>query len=75
MEKKKYYKPQINVIAIDAVGIMAVSTETIPIGRPGSGNDPEPDEDGFIYGEQSATQSCGMNVARQQYMGVCHLIL
>lgn len=29
MEKKKYHKPQINVIAIDAVGIMAVSTETI----------------------------------------------
>ena len=28
MEKKKYHKPQINVIAIDAVGIMAVSTET-----------------------------------------------
>ncbi|WP_308228767.1 hypothetical protein [uncultured Prevotella sp.] len=51
MEKKKYHKPQINVIAIDAVGIMAGSTETIPIGRPGSGNDPEPDEDGFIYGE------------------------
>ena len=51
MEKKKYQKPLINVVAIDAVGIMAVSTETIPIGRPGSGNDPEPDDDGFIYGE------------------------
>ena len=25
MEKKKYHKPQINVIAIDAVGIMAGS--------------------------------------------------
>ena len=32
MEKKKYHKPQINVIAIDAVGIMAVSTETIKKG-------------------------------------------
>lgn len=51
MEKKKYHKPQINVIAIDAVGIMAVSTETISIGRPGSENYPVPDEDGFIYGE------------------------
>ena len=50
MEKKKYHKPQINVIAIDAVGIMAGS-ETIPIGRHGSGNEPEPDNDGFIYGE------------------------
>ena len=50
MEKKKYHKPQINVIAIDAVGIMAGS-ETIPIGRPGSGNDPELGDDGYIYGE------------------------
>lgn len=50
MEKKKYHKPKINVIAIDAVGIMAGS-ETIPIGRLGSGNEPEPDDDGFIYGE------------------------
>lgn len=39
MEMKKYRKPQINVIAIDAVGIMAGSDkETIPIGKPGSGN-------------------------------------
>ena len=50
MEKKKYQKPLINVVAIDAVGIMAGS-ETIPIGRPGSGNDPEPDENGWIWGE------------------------
>lgn len=50
MEKKKYHKPQINVIAIDAVGIMAGS-ETIPMGRPGSGNDPELGDDGYIYGE------------------------
>ena len=50
MEKKKYQKPLINVVAIDAVGIMAGS-ETIPIGRSGSGNEPEPDNDGFIYGE------------------------
>ena len=48
MEKKKYHKPQINVIAIDAVGIMAGS-ETIQMGRPGSVNYPEPDEDGYIY--------------------------
>ena len=50
MEKKEYHKPQINVIAIDAVGIMAGS-ERIPIGRPGSGNQPEPEEDGYIYAD------------------------
>ena len=50
MEKKEYNKPKINVIAIDAVGIMAGS-ETIPMGRLGSGNDPEPDEDGYIYAD------------------------
>lgn len=50
MEKKEYKKPQINVIAIDTVGIMAGS-ETIPIGRLGSENEPEPGDDGFIYGE------------------------
>ena len=33
MEKKKYHKPQINVIAIDAVGIMAATTETIKKGK------------------------------------------
>ena len=51
MEKKEYQKPQINVIAIDTVGMIAASTETIPMGRPGSENYPVPDEDGFIYGE------------------------
>lgn len=52
MEMKKYRKPQINVIAIDAVGIMAGSgTETIPKGEPGSENQPKPDENGYIWGE------------------------
>ena len=50
MEKKKYKKPQINVIAIDAVEIMAGS-ETIPIGRPGSGNEPQPGDDGYIWAD------------------------
>lgn len=50
MEKKKYHKPQINVIAIDAVEIMAGS-ETIPIGRPGSGNEPQPGDDGYIWAD------------------------
>ena len=57
MEKKKYQKPLINVVAIDAVEIMAGSpgssgsTETIPIGKPGSGEEPKPDENGWIWGE------------------------
>ena len=57
MEKKKYQKPLINVVAIDAVEIMvgspgsSGSKETIPIGNPGSGEQPEPDENGWIWGE------------------------
>ena len=57
MEKKKYQKPLINVVAIDAVEIMAVSpgssgsTETIPIGNPESGEQPKPDDNGWIWGE------------------------
>ena len=57
MEKKKYQKPLINVVAIDAVEIMAGSPgssgpkETIPIGNSGSGEQPEPDENGWIWGE------------------------
>ncbi len=50
MEKKEYKKPQINVIAIDAVEIMAGS-ETIPIGRSGSGNEPQPGDDGYIWAD------------------------
>ena len=38
MEKKKYHKPQINVIAIDSVGIMA-ATKTITKVRNRSGNE------------------------------------
>ncbi|WP_440420691.1 hypothetical protein [Prevotella merdae] len=57
MEKKKYQKPLINVVAIDAVEIMAGSPgssgskETIPIGNPESGEQPKPDENGWIWGE------------------------
>ncbi|WP_308264228.1 hypothetical protein [Prevotella sp.] len=58
MEKKKYQKPLVNVVAIDAVEIMAGSpgsssgsTETIPIGKPGSGEQPKPDDNGWIWGE------------------------
>ena len=52
MAKKEYKKPQINVIAIDAVGIMAVSeTETIPRGNPELEDQPELDEDGYFWAE------------------------
>ena len=57
MEKKKYQKPLINVVAIDTVGMIAASpgasgsTETIPIGNQESGEQPKPDEKGWIWGD------------------------
>lgn len=53
MEKKEYIKPKINVIAIDAVGIMAGSgPETIKKGNEEDITDElEPDEGGYFWGE------------------------
>lgn len=52
MEKKEYIKPKINVIAIDAVGIMAGSLETIKKGNEEDITDElEPDEGGYFWGE------------------------
>ena len=51
MEKKKYHKPQINVIAIDAVGIMTGSTETINMGNTNNGFDDMLDENGYFLAE------------------------
>ena len=57
MEKKKYQKPLINVVAIDTVGMIAASpgasgsTETIPIGNTESVEQPKPDENGWIWGD------------------------
>ena len=51
MEKKKYHKPQINVIAIDAVGIMTGSTETIKRGNTNNGFDDMVDENGYFLAE------------------------
>lgn len=48
MEKKKYHKPQINVIAIDAVGIMAGSTETLGKGNAKNFSSDMVDEDGYL---------------------------
>ena len=51
MEKKEYQKPQINVIAIDTVGMIATSS-TIQSGRVGDINNDNyndyVDEDGFF---------------------------
>ena len=51
MEKKNYQKPAVQVINIGTVAIMQGSTENIPMGKPGSGNQPKPDENGWIWGE------------------------
>ena len=51
MEKKKYHKPQINVIAIDAVGIMAATTETIKKGNTNNVSSDMLDENGFFWAE------------------------
>ena len=53
MEKKKYHKPQINVIAIDAVGIMAGSGsgETIKQGNTNNVSSDMLDENGYFLAE------------------------
>lgn len=51
MEKKEYKKPQINVIAIDAVGIMSGSLETIKKGNVDDVTDDMTDEDGYFWAE------------------------
>ena len=42
MEKKNYQKPAVQVINIGTAAIMQGSTESIPMGKPGSGNQPQP---------------------------------
>ena len=51
MEKKKYHKPQINVVAIDAVGIMAATTETIKQGNTNNVSPDMVDENGYFWAE------------------------
>ena len=53
MEKKKYQKPliNVNVIAIDAVGIMAASKETIKQGNTNNVSSDMLDENGYFLAE------------------------
>lgn len=53
MEKKNYQKPAVQVINIGTVAIMQGSTESIPMGKPGSGNQPR--RVSFSHG------GCGVN--------------
>mgnify|MGYP004691578827 FL=1 len=48
MEKKEYQKPQINVIAIDTVGMIATSTQCIQAGHTEDISSDDVDEDGFF---------------------------
>ena len=49
MEKKEYQKPQINVIAIDTVGMIATSsTQYIQAGNTEDISSNDVDEDGFF---------------------------
>ena len=49
MEKKEYQKPQINVIAIDTVGMIAASTtQYIQAGNTEDISSDDVDEDGFF---------------------------
>lgn len=51
MEKKKYQKPLINVVAIDAVEIMAATTETIKKGNTNNVSPDMVDENGYFWAE------------------------
>ena len=49
MEKKEYIKPEMQVIDITPCTLLTKSY--MYEGGANSGNDPEPDEDGWNYGE------------------------
>lgn len=48
MKKKEYQKPQINVIAIDTVGMIATSMQYIQAGNKEDISSDDVDEDGFF---------------------------
>ena len=48
MEKKEYQKPQINVIAIDTVGMIATSMQCLQRGHTEDISSDDVDEDGFF---------------------------
>lgn len=48
MEKKEYQKPQINVIAIETVGMIATSVQYLQRGNTADISSDDVDEDGFF---------------------------
>lgn len=48
MEKKEYQKPQINVIAIDTVGMIATSTQCLQRGSTEDISSDDVDDDGYF---------------------------
>ena len=57
MQKKEYKQPQIIIVSISSICMLTASggngdgTETIPIGKPGDGNEPKPDKNGWIWAD------------------------
>lgn len=57
MQKKEYKQPQILIVSISSICMLTVSggdgdgTVTIPKGKPGDGNEPPPDENGWIWAD------------------------
>lgn len=51
MEKKEYRKPQIDVIAVEALGIMAGSVETIKKGNVEDITDDMTDNNGYFMAD------------------------
>lgn len=51
MEKKEYKKPQIDVIAVEALGIMAGSVETIKKGNVEDITDDMTDNNGYFMAD------------------------
>lgn len=59
MQKKEYKQPQIITVSISSICMLTVSggggdgdgTVSIPQGKPGDGNEPKPDENGWIWAD------------------------
>lgn len=57
MQKKEYKQPQILIVSISSICMLTVSggggdgKVTIPKGEPGDGNEPKPDENGWIWAD------------------------
>lgn len=59
MQKKEYKQPEILIVSISSICMLTVSgggddgdgKEKIPMGKPGDGNEPKPDENGWIWAD------------------------